>query len=113
VAGYLRPFVAHELAESYQLVDDEATRAGVLAAKEGRYDEALAAWTQVYEADGKNHGALYNAAVIHIVKGYDRKALELLLRATSIEDKLLYRSVLGGVKARVGARREVGAAPDP
>ncbi len=102
------PFFQQEILERFVLIDDEPYKPGVLDAQAGRFDEALAKWTALYEADPKAHGALYNAGIIHAMKGDDEKALGLFDRAISGDDKFLYRQLRDSVRYRVEARRTLG-----
>ncbi|MGA9520640.1 MAG: hypothetical protein WBV82_04200 [Myxococcaceae bacterium] len=102
------PFLQQKVLERFVLIDDEPYKPGVLDAQEGRFDDALAKWTAIYEADPKAHGALYNAGLIHVMKGEDEKALELFTRAIAGDNKLLYRQLRDSVRHRVEGRRTVG-----
>lgn len=103
------PFFEHGIAERHVLIDDEPYKPGVLDAQAGRYEDALAKWTAVYEADPKAHGALYNAGLVHMMKGDDKKALECFTRAVAGEDKFLYRSMRDSVKDRLSWRKTIRA----
>lgn len=105
------PFLPQQVSERIVLIDDEPYKEGVLAAQSGRFDEALASWTKVYEADPKAHGALYNAAMMHLLRGDDARAAELLQKAIAIDDKFLYTQRLSSVKSRLAMRKRFGAAP--
>jgi hypothetical protein len=97
------PLLAHQVPEPLQLVgpvDDE----GVRAFQQGRYTDALAVWRQRYEADPDDHGALYNAACVHAVRGEDRQALPLLSAARALKDSPLYEAAWRRVQQRVSRR---------
>ncbi|MFZ5470125.1 MAG: hypothetical protein ACOZIN_11875 [Myxococcota bacterium] len=110
VGVHLYPYFPHQVNERLVLIDDAPLKPGVEAAQAGRYDEALQKWEAIYQADPKAHGALYNAGLMHMVKGDDARALELLARAAQVEDKFLYRSMRDVVGDRLAMRKEIGAA---
>ncbi len=96
------------LPERLELVGTEG-EAGVRAFREGRYEDALAEWRRKYEADGKAHGALYDAALVHVMRGEDGEALRLFARAWQVEDRPLYRAAWERVLRRVARTQVVGA----
>ncbi len=108
VGVHYYPYFAHKVAERMVLVDDEPLKPGVQAALRGNFDEALQAWVEVAAKDPKAHGALYNAALMHLIKGDDEGALGLLEQAYKLEDKFLYGGVMDDVKARIAMRKTVG-----
>ncbi|MGQ0506683.1 MAG: hypothetical protein ACT4TC_15330 [Myxococcaceae bacterium] len=110
VGVHLFPFFPHEIEERQALIDDAALKPGVEAAQAGRWDEAMAQWEGVAKSAPKSHGALYNLAVGHMVRGDDAKAYELFAQAATLEDKFLYRSMRDLVKDRLALRKEIGAA---
>ncbi|QRN97210.1 hypothetical protein JRI60_51120 [Archangium violaceum] len=96
-----------ELPERLELVGMEGEE-GVRAFREGRYEDALGEWRRRYEADGKAHGALYDAALAHVMRGEDQEALRLLARAWQVEDRPLYRAEWERVLRRVARTQVVG-----
>ncbi len=111
VALHYFPFLPHTLRERYVLMDDGPLEQGVLLAQSGRYAEAKDAWLQVAAADERAHKAFYNAAVMCLVEGDDARADELLTRAVSIDDRLLYTDLLRSVRERLLMRKRVGQPP--
>jgi tetratricopeptide (TPR) repeat protein len=81
--------------------EDGASRSGLTYLRAGLDDKALAVFTQAFEANPRAHGALYNAALVHIARGEDAEALELLARARAVKDKALYRRVMKDVQQRM------------
>ncbi|MBI3181198.1 MAG: tetratricopeptide repeat protein [Myxococcales bacterium] len=108
VALHLYPLLPHQVSERLVLADDDPYKEGVLLAQSGRYDEALASWLKVAQSNPKAHGALYNAALMHLVRGEDAKAEELLLKAVSIDDRWLYGELLRSVRDRLAMKKQVG-----
>jgi hypothetical protein len=94
------PLLSHEVPERFPLVG-RADDAGVRAFQEGRYRDALAVWRRRYEADPRDHGALYNAAQFQALHGEDELALQLLSEARQVEDSRLYQEAWQRVQHRV------------
>ncbi|MBL9037442.1 MAG: hypothetical protein JNG84_02900 [Archangium sp.] len=107
MALHCYPFFSHRPVVRYSLMDDEPLKPGVQAALSGNYDEAQALWLAVAEKDPAAHGALYDAAVIHAIKGDDEAAYRLLVRAMNIEDKYLYLVLRSDVEARLTLRKKI------
>jgi hypothetical protein len=107
VGVHYYPYFPHKVQERLVLADDEPLKPGVQAALRGAWDEALASWSEVAQKDPKAHGALYNMAMVHLVKGDDVKAHELLKQAYEINDKMLYSGMLENIGARIGMRKTV------
>ncbi|MFP2926321.1 hypothetical protein ACLESO_14095 [Pyxidicoccus sp. 3LG] len=79
-----------------------------------RFDVLLAAWTRAYQADPLAHGALYNAALVHLIRGEDEQALPLLQRAFSVKGEAVYLQTLDSIRDRVATkarRRKQGLLP--
>jgi hypothetical protein len=66
-------------------------------------DAPLRSWTRRYQAKPGAHGALYNAALVHMLQGDDEKALPLLRRAAALNDSGVYRRAVEETRRRVEA----------
>jgi hypothetical protein len=94
------PLLPHRVAEQLTLVGS-AEDEGLRALRAGREEDALAVWRGRYERHPEDHGALYNAARVHALRGNDRQALQLLLAARAVKDAPLYQEAWRRVQQRV------------
>lgn len=97
-----------EVPERLELVG-KAEDEGVRACGEKRYADALEVWRRRYETDPRDHGALYNAARLHALRGDDTRALQLLSAAQAVEDVPLYEEARQRVQRRVARSWTPGA----
>lgn len=113
VAVHYYPYFPHEVSERHVIADDELLKPGVVEAQTGRLEQALALWEKVAAENPKSHGAVYNCALVHLVRGDDEKAAELLRQAVAIEKSWLYEDLLASIKTRLDLRKVIGATVQP
>ncbi len=107
---HLYPYFSHKVGDRLVLVDDEPYKPGVQAALRGAYDEAEGLWKALADKDPKAHGALYNMAMMKLIRGDDEGAAALLRQASAIDDKFLYGGMLTDIEARLKMHKKIGPA---
>jgi tetratricopeptide (TPR) repeat protein len=68
-------------------------------ARRGRWDEAIAAWTQALEANPANDAALYNLSVAHAAQHDFCQAEDYAIKAMNIRLKTLYSDGLEQIRS--------------
>ena len=97
----------YQVPEERRVEDDHAQGAERRVLLQEQLDIQLAIWTRAFQDDPGAHGALYNAALVHILRGQDEQALPLLRRAFAVRDWSVYRETLDETLGRVNARNRV------
>lgn len=110
VGVHLYPYFPHKVHENLVMMDDEPLKPALQAALRGAYDEALAGWTELYQKDPQNHGAMYDAAMMLLVKGDEAGAYLLLKKAYALKDKWIYGAMMDTIGARLAMRKSISAA---
>jgi len=110
VGVHLYPFFPHKVHENLVMMDDEPLKPALQAALRGAYDEALAGWTELFQKDPQNHGAMYDAAMMLYVKGDEDGAYLLLKKAYALKDKWIYGAMMDSIGERLAMRKAIGPA---